>query len=118
MKYRGSIGFEGARFKRSCYGSQAGFNSVARFLLSNDVSSTHFLTMAPTILIIGATSNTGRSVVETLLKLSKRSNTLSGHRLLALTRSSNSPAAQQIAKLPSVKVAEQKWVEITADWLS
>ena len=73
--------------------------------------------MAPTILIVGATGNTGRSVVETLAKLSKTSATLSGHRILALTRSSNSPAAQQLAKLPGVEVAEQNWVEITAAWL-
>lgn len=74
--------------------------------------------MAPTILIVGATGNTGRSVVETLSKLSKTSTTLSGHRILALTRSSNSPVAQQLAKLPGVEVAEQNWVEITAAWLS
>lgn len=73
--------------------------------------------MAPTILIIGATGNTGRGVVETLSKLPKTSTTLSGHRILALTRSSTSPAAQQLAKLPGVEVAEQNWVEITAAWL-
>jgi uncharacterized protein YbjT (DUF2867 family) len=73
--------------------------------------------MAPTILIAGATGNTGRSIVKTLSKLLNEDNVLSGHRILALTRSSNSPAAQQLAKLPGVEVAEQNWVEITADWL-
>lgn len=73
--------------------------------------------MAPTILIIGATGNTGRSVVETLSKLGKSNSTFSGHRILALTRSRNSPAAQQLAKLPGVDIEEKNWVEITAEWL-
>lgn len=73
--------------------------------------------MAPTILIVGATGNTGRSVTETLPKLLNTSNTLSDHRIIALTRSLNSPVAQQLAKLPSVEVLEQNWVEVTADWL-
>ncbi|KAJ9144611.1 NmrA-like family protein [Pleurostoma richardsiae] len=73
--------------------------------------------MAPTILIAGATGNTGRSVVETLSKLLNTSKVISGHRLLALTRSLDSPAAQRLAKLPGVSVVEQNWVEITADWL-
>ncbi|KFY53332.1 hypothetical protein V496_07697 [Pseudogymnoascus sp. VKM F-4515 (FW-2607)] len=73
--------------------------------------------MAPTILIVGATGNTGRSVVETLSKLSKTSTTLSNHRILALTRSRTSPAAQHLANLPNVEVAEQNWVEITPAWL-
>lgn len=73
--------------------------------------------MAPTILIVGATGNTGRSTVETLSKLLKTSNTLSGYRILAVTRSSSSPAAQQLANLPGVEVVEQNWVEITAQWL-
>ncbi|KAH6652341.1 NmrA-like family protein [Truncatella angustata] len=71
--------------------------------------------MAPTILIAGATGNTGRSVVETLPHL--LSGTLSGYRIIALTRSLKSEAAQQLAKIPGVEVLEQNWVEITADWL-
>jgi uncharacterized protein YbjT (DUF2867 family) len=75
--------------------------------------------MAPTILIVGATGNTGRPVVETLSKLLSTSNDnpLSGHRILALTRSAKSPVAQGLAALPGVEVLEQNWVEITADWL-
>lgn len=73
--------------------------------------------MAPTILIVGATGNTGRSVAETLPKLLNNSNTLSGYRVIALTRSLSSPVAQRLAKLPGVEVLEQNWVEITADWL-
>jgi uncharacterized protein YbjT (DUF2867 family) len=74
--------------------------------------------MAPTILVAGATGNTGRSTVETLSKLLAASNTtLPGHRILALTRSLNSPAAQQLAALPGVEVVEKNWVDITAGWL-
>jgi uncharacterized protein YbjT (DUF2867 family) len=75
------------------------------------------LIMAPTILVVGSTGNTGRSVAETLSKLLKTSETFCGSRILALTRSINSGAAQKLAKLPSVEVVEQNWVEITADWL-
>jgi uncharacterized protein YbjT (DUF2867 family) len=73
--------------------------------------------MAPTILIVGATGNTGRSVVETLSALLKSNSTFSNHQILALTRSRSSPAAQKLAQLPHVSVAEQNWVEITPSWL-
>lgn len=74
--------------------------------------------MAPTILVAGATGNTGRSAVETLSKLLTTRETLfPGHRILAITRSLNGTAAQQLARLPGVEVIEQNWVEITADWL-
>lgn len=73
--------------------------------------------MAPTILIVGATGNTGRSVVENLATLLPKHTTFSGHRILALTRSLHSPAAQALAKLPGVDVTELSWPEITASWL-
>jgi uncharacterized protein YbjT (DUF2867 family) len=73
--------------------------------------------MTPSILIVGATGNTGRAVVQTLPKLLQSSSTLSGHRVIALTRSSSGPVAHELAKLPGVEVIEQNWVEITADWL-
>jgi uncharacterized protein YbjT (DUF2867 family) len=73
--------------------------------------------MAPSFLVVGATGNTGRGVVETLSKLLEASQTFSGYQVLALTRSSNSPAAQQLAQLPKVEVVEQNWTEITAEWL-
>ncbi|KAH6884866.1 NmrA-like family protein [Thelonectria olida] len=73
--------------------------------------------MVPTFLIAGATGNTGRAVVETLSELLKTSTTFAGHRILALTRSSSGAAAQKLAQLPGVEVAEKAWVEITADWL-
>ncbi|GAB7324975.1 hypothetical protein MBLNU13_g08780t1 [Cladosporium sp. NU13] len=72
--------------------------------------------MAPTILIVGATGNTGRSVVETLPKLIENTE-LASHRVLALTRDVSSPAAQALANLPGVELAEQNWVEIEDAWL-
>ena len=74
-------------------------------------------TMGPTILVVGATGNTGRKVVETLPTLLKNSQSLSGHRILCLTRSAQSEAAQRLAKIPGVELAEQNWVNITAAWL-
>lgn len=73
--------------------------------------------MAPTILIVGATGNTGQGVVETLPKLLGPGSALSGHRIIALTRSLENPTAQRFAKLPGVVVLEKNWVQITADWL-
>jgi uncharacterized protein YbjT (DUF2867 family) len=73
--------------------------------------------MAPTILIAGATGNTGRSVVETLSKFLETNSAISGHRIVALTRSANGAVAQRLAQLPGVEVVEQNWIEITADWL-
>ncbi len=71
----------------------------------------------PSILVAGATGNTGQGVVRTLSKLLSTSDALSNHQIIALTRSLQSPTAQQLAKLPGVQVIEQNWVEITADWL-
>ncbi|KAG8156498.1 hypothetical protein KVR01_013602 [Diaporthe batatas] len=73
--------------------------------------------MAPSILVVGATGNTGRGVMETLPKLLAAGSPLSGHRIIALTRSLNNPTAQGFAKLPGVDVLEKNWVQITADWL-
>lgn len=73
--------------------------------------------MKPSILIAGATGNTGQAVARTLSKLLQSNRAPSGNRIIALTRSSSSPVAQELAKLPGVEVIEQNWVEITADWL-
>jgi hypothetical protein len=79
----------------------------------------HSVTMAPTIFVVGATGNTGRSVVETLSKLlnTDKSGALAGHRILALTRSASSLVAKQFTGLPGVEVLEKNWVEITDNWL-
>ncbi|KAG4429044.1 hypothetical protein IFR05_015468 [Cadophora sp. M221] len=74
--------------------------------------------MAPNILIIGATGNTGRSVVSTLSEFTQYSNHyLSSHRLIAQTRTATSDAAKQLASLPNVSILDQNWVDITSDWL-
>ena len=73
--------------------------------------------MAPTILIAGATGNTGRGVVGTLSDLLRTNINLSGHRILALTRSSGGAIAQKLAALPNVEIAEKNCVDVTPDWL-
>lgn len=72
--------------------------------------------MAPTILIAGATGNTGRSVVEKLPDLLKGTD-MSSYRIIALTRSANSATAKALAELPGVEIVEQNWVEIDEQWL-
>lgn len=67
--------------------------------------------MAPTILIAGATGNTGRSVVETLPKLLQGTE-LASYRILALTRSKDSAAAQNLATIPGVEVVEKNWTTL------
>ncbi|KAE8365041.1 hypothetical protein BDV27DRAFT_171853 [Aspergillus caelatus] len=73
--------------------------------------------MAPTILVVGATGNTGRAVTQTLPTILKANETFSNHRVLAMTRSLSSPTAQDLAKIPGVEVVEYNWTDITADWL-
>ncbi|KAI8654530.1 NmrA domain-containing protein [Fusarium keratoplasticum] len=73
--------------------------------------------MSPTILIAGATGNTGRNTTETLSRFIDSKSFLSGYKILALTRSANGDAAKQLSKLPNVEVVEMAWTEVTADWL-
>ena len=73
--------------------------------------------MAPTIIIVGATGNTGKNAVKTLAELLESSKTFSDHRILALTRTANSPAAQSLASSPRVEVVEKNWPLIDAAWL-
>ena len=73
--------------------------------------------MAPTILIVGATGNTGKGVVDNLPELLQKSKTLSHHRIIALTRSAQSSAAKAIARISGIEVEEQAWSEITPAWL-
>jgi uncharacterized protein YbjT (DUF2867 family) len=71
--------------------------------------------MAPTILVIGATGNTGKSVVSNLPKLLELSN--SNYRVVGLTRSLDSAVSQKLAKLPHVEMQEKNWTTIDAAWL-
>ncbi|KAH7374068.1 nmrA-like family protein-like protein [Cadophora sp. MPI-SDFR-AT-0126] len=73
--------------------------------------------MAPTILIVGATGNTGQSVAETLSDSINNNKTLAGHSIIALTRSADSLVAQKLSKLPNVTVEEKTWVDISPEWL-
>ena len=67
-----------------------------------------FKLMSLAILVAGATGNTGRSTTETLSKLLQAPNSpLRNHRILALTRSANSPVAQHLATLPGVEIIQQ-----------
>lgn len=73
--------------------------------------------MAPSILIVGATGNTGRGVTEVLPALLKATGKFANHRVLALTRSAGGPAALRLAEIPGVEIIEHNWTEITAEWL-
>ncbi|BCS26948.1 NmrA-like family protein [Aspergillus puulaauensis] len=73
--------------------------------------------MAPTILIVGATGNTGRSVTETLPTLLRTTGALADYRVLAMTRSLNGTAAQHLSKIPGVEIVEKNWIGTTASWL-
>lgn len=73
--------------------------------------------MSTTFLVVGATGNTGRAVVQTLSQLLKSNTIFPNYRILALTRTRSSPVAQDLAALPNVEVEEKLWVSITPDWL-
>lgn len=69
----------------------------------------------PTILVVGATGNTGKSVVRTLPTLLQSSS--QDYRIVGLTRSLASAASKQLATLPNVEMLEKDWTTIDADWL-
>lgn len=71
--------------------------------------------MAPTILVIGATGNTGKSVVRNLPKL--LSSSKSSYQIVGLTRSLNSSVSKKLAELPGVEMREKDWTTIDAAWL-
>ncbi|KAL1653899.1 hypothetical protein SLS61_003684 [Didymella pomorum] len=73
--------------------------------------------MSPSFLVVGATGNTGRGVVEILSRTLDSSHAFSKYHILAQTRSASSDTAKELAKLPHVEIVETKWPEITAEWL-
>jgi uncharacterized protein YbjT (DUF2867 family) len=81
------------------------------------LNSTPLQAMSPSILIVGATGNTGKAVVKTLSALLPENKTLSGYRIIALTRSSSSATAQSLSKLPGIEFEEINWPEIDEAWL-
>lgn len=72
-------------------------------------------TMAPTILIVGATGNTGKNTVRQLSKLLKSSTTK--YRIVGLTRSLDSHASKKLSQLPDVEMIEKDWTAIDTAWL-
>ncbi|KAL5343408.1 hypothetical protein BJX70DRAFT_354098 [Aspergillus crustosus] len=73
--------------------------------------------MGLTILVIGATGNTGKSVVRNLPTLLESHSSTARYRVLGLTRSLNSPVSQNLAVLPHVEMQEKDWTTIHAAWL-
>lgn len=71
--------------------------------------------MAPTILIVGATGNTGQNVVYQLPELLKARN--AKYRILGTTRSVDSPTSQELSRIPGVEMVEIDWTTIDAAWL-
>ncbi|KAL7951706.1 hypothetical protein V8C42DRAFT_304948 [Trichoderma barbatum] len=72
--------------------------------------------MAPTILVIGATGNTGKGVVRGLSALLKSSNTK--YRVLALTRSLGNSVSKQLSEeVDGVEWQEKEWSHIDVEWL-
>lgn len=69
--------------------------------------------MQPTILIIGATGNTGQSVIRHLPPLVASQD----YRIVGLTRSLSSPISIALSSLPSVEMIEKDWTTITSTWL-
>lgn len=92
-------------------------SSITSIIHPSILSLTTYSTTMPSFLIVGATGNTGRAVTETLPALLEASEVFSNHRILALTRSLSSPAAQSLAQIPGVEVIEKNWTDITTDWL-
>jgi len=71
------------------------------------------------ILVVGATGNTGSATVKHLSQLILSSSFLSNqsYRIIALTRDANSTASKQLAQLNHVEVKEKDWASIDSGWL-
>ncbi|CAK9188795.1 unnamed protein product [Sphagnum troendelagicum] len=72
------------------------------------------------ILVVGATGNTGISVVKNLSQLlsSLPSSSNVPRQIIALTRNANSAVSKQLAQLNHVKVIEKDWTSINSAWLT
>jgi uncharacterized protein YbjT (DUF2867 family) len=73
--------------------------------------------MSPTVLVVGATGNTGVGVIETLSKTIKSSQKLSEYRIIGLTRDKTGSKAKELSELPHVEMIEKDWTMITDEWL-
>ena len=72
------------------------------------------------ILVVGATGNTGSTAVKSLSQLISCLPSSSGvpRQIIALTRDANSAASKQLAQLDHVNVREQDWTSINSAWLT
>ncbi|KAK6222272.1 hypothetical protein LQW54_000972 [Pestalotiopsis sp. IQ-011] len=75
----------------------------------------HIFSMDATILVIGATGNTGKNVLRTLPGLPATAGLQ--YRILGLTRSTSHPVSQELAQLPGVEMVEKDWTQIDSAWL-
>lgn len=74
--------------------------------------------MSPSILVVGATGNTGVGVVDTLVDLIPKSSRFASHAIIALTRDASGASAKAISdKHSAVQVVEKDWLTIDAAWL-
>ena len=71
--------------------------------------------MSQTILVIGATGNTGKNVIRNLNYLINSKN--ENYRILGLTRSFNNTVSQDLVKLHHVEMQEKDWTTIDSNWL-
>ncbi len=72
--------------------------------------------MSKSILIVGATGNTGKPVVQTLSSILQNSSSVP-YRIIGLTRSIDSAASKTLAALANVEMIEKDWTTIDAEWL-
>lgn len=68
------------------------------------------------ILVIGATGNTGVGVVEKLSDIISAQK-IPLFRVIAVTRDSKSEISQKLSSLPHVKIEEKYWPDLTSEWL-
>lgn len=71
------------------------------------------LSPPPSILVVGTTCNTGRSIVHTLSTGFAGQNV----RILGLTQSTDSNSSKKLAEFPLVQIEAKYWLEIDAAWL-
>lgn len=71
----------------------------------------------PSILVVGATGNTGGGVLQHLTEALPKSDQFSKYRIIGLTRDTNGKKAQELAKLPHVEMIAQDWTLINSEWL-
>jgi NAD(P)-dependent dehydrogenase (short-subunit alcohol dehydrogenase family) len=69
--------------------------------------------MAPSILIVGSTGNTGKEVVRTVSRLLSGS----GTRIIAITRNLDSDVVRALSQCEAVEFEALDWTDIDAEWL-